>query len=151
MNRNLNTEVSTRLIVPPLATGGTNHYSDYVDMQGYEGCRFVGIVGTVGSTSSVSMRIYGATSSTKASTSYTALSTGSDATVSSSKGEDDGEFVVDCYRPRYRYLKALITRTGSSAEFGGVIADRYGPRVISSTKSSTSAVATGKVFVQQTT
>jgi hypothetical protein len=151
MNKNLIREVLPTMVQAPLAAGATDVFSSKVDMQGYEGCLFVGNVGTVNSTGKIRLRAYGSASSTATSTSdgFTLTTTGS--VITTTAGGSDGELALEVYRPRSRYLSCKVDRLSSSAEYGGTVAYRYGPKTISSTKGSTSALATAVFVVPQTT
>lgn len=109
--------VQVSAVQAPLASGGTDPASTYVDMQAFEGVMFVGYLGTAGSTDVCTFRLWGSTS-----TSSTGAVMG--AAVSSSAGEDDKLFLIDEYKPTKRYVKCHLTRS-AAVEYGGTIAIQY--------------------------
>ena len=133
MNMRDNTEVD--LVVDPIGSALAGGAGKYVDMQGYEGVRFLATVGTAGATDYVTFQAWGA-----ASTSSTGVaiksSTGS-VTVGTTKGLDDRYVQLDVYKPLWRYVKPHIVKHGNVAVFGGVLAERYGRRKSPSAQGST--------------
>ncbi len=141
---------NANMIQAPLASGGTDLFGTALDMQGYDGVRFLGLLGTAGSTDVAVLTAYGATSSTATSTSdgYTLLSTGS--VITSSAGEDDKLYDINVFRPRSRFVTAKITRS-AAVEYGGTIGIRYNRIAESSTRGSTTLVAAAVHIVPQST
>ncbi len=117
---NLGKDVKGILIQAPLASGGSDPLSTVVDMEGFEGCLFVGIVGTAGSTDVATLKI------SEAATSDGSMGDLSGITGSTSAGESDKFIMIDVYKPKDQFLQATITRS-AAVEYGGTMAYQYGP------------------------
>lgn len=139
------------LIQAPLAAGASDVFSTKVPMSGWDGCRFIGIEGTLNSTGIVQFRVYGSSSSTATSTSDGFTLEAATANISSTAGKSDALFDIDVFRPRSNYLAAKIDQKSASSEYGGTLAIRYNPFTQSSTKGSTTLVASAVHVVPQTT
>lgn len=135
-NKNLTTDTKVTMVQAPLASGGTDLASAYVDMQGFEGVMFVGILGTAGATDVATLAAW---SSTATGSTGTAISS---ATQTSTAGLDDKFFCIDVFRPRRRFVKTHITRS-AVVEYGGTVAIQYNPKVKPTVHASTTAVSTG--------
>jgi hypothetical protein len=128
---NLSKNILPALVQAPLASGGTDLASSYVDTQGCEGVLFTGILGTAGSTDVCTLAAWGSSSTGSTGSALSGL------TMTSTAGVDDKLMVLDVYRPLYRYVKTHLTRS-AAVEFGGTVAQSYGMRVspVSSTGST---------------
>ena|GEM_PF-3628287 len=143
MVQNISKAEKDTLVQAPLASGGTDLASTYVDMANFDTVVFRGILGTAGSTDVCTLAAWGSSST---------ASTGSaisGATVTSTAGLDDREIKIEVSRPRQRYLKTHVTRS-AAVEYGGTIATQYGARVEPVTD-CTSTVLTPVLTVPQTT
>jgi hypothetical protein len=128
---NLSKNILPALVQAPLASGGTDLASSYVDTQGCEGVLFTGILGTAGSTDVCTLAAWGSSSTGSTGSALSGL------TMTSTAGVDDKLMVLDVYRPLYRYVKTHVTRS-AAVEYGGTLAQSYGNRVspVSSTGST---------------
>jgi hypothetical protein len=116
---NLSKNILPALVQAPLASGGTDLASKYVDTQGAPNVLFTGLLGTAGSTDVCTLAAWGSSST---SSTGSALS---GATMSSSAGESDKLMILDVVRPLKRYIKTHLTRS-AAVEYGGTYAQRYG-------------------------
>jgi hypothetical protein len=129
----------------------TDPFTSKVDMAGWNGVLFCGVDTSTGNTTGGNtLAAYGATSSTATSTSD-GFSLISGASLSSTGGAGKGILELDVAYPQQRYVAARLTRT-TAVKFGSIVAERYGfPRVQSSTKGSTDALATAVLVQPQST
>jgi len=141
---NLSKDTKFTGVQAPLASGGTDLASTYVDMSAFDGVIFCGYLGTAGATDVATLAAWGSTSTGSTGTAI------SGATVSSSAGEDDKLFLLDISRPRTRYVKTHITRS-AAVEYGGTIAQQYGPRYRPTTHTAATLAAAAVLKVPQTT
>ena len=109
------------MVQAPLASGGTDAASSYVDMQNLEGVCFVGNLGTAGSTDDCKLQVWLSTSTSSTGHASTALS------ITSTASKSDDLIILDCYKPLRRYIKTHLTRS-AAVEYGGTNAFQYGPR-----------------------
>lgn len=138
MGTNLSKDCKITFVQAPLASGGTDPASNYVDMSGYDGVLFIGCLGTAGSTDVCTLAAQGSTAT--GSTTFVSITS---ATQTSTAGLDDKFFAIDVYRPRTRYVKTLLTRS-AAVEYGGTVAIQYGGRRVAPVTHGTStAVSTG--------
>ncbi len=144
MGVNLSTEIAATGVQAPLASGGTDVASTYVDMQAFDGVLFTGYLGTAGSTDVAVLKAVGSTSTASTGTAITG------ATMTSTAGESDKLMILDIYRPRERFVKTKITRS-AAVEYGGTIAQQYGPAVKPTVHLATTLVSASVLVVPQTT
>lgn len=121
--------LSTSIKTLRLKVDGTNYTgsadtsdltSEYVDTQGFEGCRFVVGFGALTSTAVTSIKVQQCDTSDG---SYSDL-TGTSITVAD---DDDNKIaIVDIYRPRERYLKLVTDRGTANAVVDFLVAELYG-------------------------
>lgn len=154
MTRNLIRESKRTLIMKNLASGTSDPFGQALDMQGYNSVLFTAIQ-TSGATTGNIMTGYNATSSTATSTSdgWTIISSSATITSPNQAGGSTGKGILemDIVHPQKRFVTAKLTR-GTATAFGGILATQYGsPRMISSTKASTDALATAVLIHPQST
>lgn len=139
------------LVANQAAAGASDPFTEAIDMANYDQIELVAIVSSAGATDTFSLKAMGATSSTATSTSkgFSKLHATA-ATVSSSKSEEHGLLRLQIIRPQKRYVGAKVIK-GNTVVLGGVVAIRSGPRMVSSTKTSTSDLAAPKLFMPNTT
>lgn len=114
---NLSKNCKVILIEAAAGSAGTELLSDAVDMQGFDGCMFVGSIATAnaGNYAKVQQSSDDGSTDTYADLTGTKLVTG-----------DNGDsFLIDIYRPRERYLKLSIIRAGANTATGDVYAILY--------------------------
>ena len=110
------------------STVATDFYSDQVDMANYDGACFIHMWGTTaGSSGTFIATVVGTDTSTAASTDYETISGSSIAITATTAGTVQKFTRQEVYRPRYRYLKTLINRTGKT-NFHGTMVFKYGGR-----------------------
>jgi hypothetical protein len=93
-----------------------------VDMAGKIGVTFVASFGTVTTASVITLKVEG---SDDGSTGWTALS-GSATHTADGTDANNKILAVDCVRPEYRYVRAVVTRTAANAVVDSVVAITYG-------------------------
>lgn len=144
MGRNLSRDLAFDMVQAPLASGGTDVASRFVDMQAFDGVVFTGYLGTAGSTDVATLKAVGSTSTGSTGTAITG------ATMTSTAGESDKMMVLDIFRPRQRYVKTKITRS-AAVEYGGTGAYQYAPFVKPTVSRTAALVAAVDLTVPQTT
>ncbi|MCC7365017.1 MAG: hypothetical protein IT303_11660 [Dehalococcoidia bacterium] len=119
----LSDEIKITLAKAAQAAGTTDIESDVIDMSGYEGVLFLVTFGAITA---------GAVTSIKAQ--QGAASNLSDAADLEGTGiavadDDDGQtFVIDVYKPRERYVRAVVDRATQNAVVGEIYALLYGAK-----------------------
>jgi len=126
----------------PLASGGTDLASTYVDMDGFDDVTFLGHLGTAGSTDVCTLTIW-ESSSTSSTGSVTAN------TISSSAGESDKVICLEQYRPNARYVKTHVTRS-AAVEYGGTIAIQSEARTVPVSTTGATLAATPVIGISST-
>ena len=147
-NKNISSDTKITLVQFPLASGGSDPFSAFVDMQGFDGVRAIGILGTAaGATDDCTLFAVGSSSTSSTGTAITS------ATQTSSSQGSDKYFCIDVYRPRERYVRFGLVRS-AAIEYGGTIAEQYNPFVKPTVNDADTAASTGAacaLVVQQTT
>jgi len=119
-----------------VAVGTTTITSASVDMQDWQGCRFIVIWGAI-TDGSPSMKVRQGT--------VTGMSDGADlaGTLAAPALTDDNKLtIVDVYRPQERFLDCVVARGGATgAVIDAIIAEQYDPRVMPATQDADVAVA----------
>lgn len=117
-------EAKIERVMNAVAAGQTTQTSSAVDMADYEGCLFIALLGACDGTSVPSLKAQ--QSSDDGSTDSYADLLGT--SVAGTDADDNKMLILDVYRPRERYLKALVTRATADVVIDGVLAIKYGPR-----------------------
>jgi hypothetical protein len=133
---NLENSVSFIRSSAAVAAGTTLVTGDAVDMAGYEGCFFMIPIGAIVSGAVTSAKLQ--QSSDNASADAYADIAGSAVTIADD--DDGGMAIIHIYRPRERYLKALVSRATQNAVVDGIIALRYGARKLPATDDATTVI-----------
>lgn len=117
----LTKNVKTLVVEAAGAAGITDLESDWVDTLGFQGVRFIAHVGTLTATQVTKMRLeYSSDGSTDA------------GDVEGSEvgplGDGDGNklLISEVYRPKYRYVRAVLDRGTANAVLNGIVAELYG-------------------------
>ncbi len=112
--------------------------AETVDMSGYESCMFIVTLGTMVNLSVLNLTIRqgAATAPSDAS-----VATSGDVT---SDGTDDTQMVLEVVKPRFRYLKPVLTIATQNAVVENIIAVLSGPRKRATTQPD--AVISTKTF-----
>lgn len=121
---NLLTSVKLDRVQAATAAGTSAINCDVVDTAGYEGVVFFTTFGTITASAVTSIKVQQGQVSNLSDAADLA---GTGITVAD---DDDGQtFAVEVYRPRERYLRAVISRGTANAVVGEVYALLYGPAV----------------------
>ncbi len=154
--RNMIRQTLTTYALKNVASGAGDPFTGAVDMSGWNGCMFTALNSSGASTGTITMTGYQSTTSTATSTSdgFTAISAAScvvAAPITTGGATAKGIVQLDIVSPQQRYVAARLTRTTATAH-GGILAQRYqSPRLVSSTKASTDALATAVLYQPQST
>lgn len=116
------------------AAGVTDPASDIVDMQNYNGVCFVCKLGTVTDAGTVTLKIQQNTANSA--TGMADLS-GASAAIAETSSDSEQSLAVDVYRPRERYVRAVVVRDTQNSEIDAVYAILYGPRALPVTQPAT--------------
>lgn len=120
-----------------VAAGQTNQTSSVIDTQGYEGVKVYTAFGAITAGAATSVKIQQSSDDGAVDT-YADLA-GTSVTVAD---DDDNQVVVhDIYRPRERYLKAVVLRATQDSVLDGIVAVLYGPREMPTSDDSATVVA----------
>ena len=107
-------------------SAGTTDVTDatVIDMQNWEGVRFIFPFGAIVSGAATSVAVAG--KDTNSPTPGTDDLEGTKITVVDTA--DDTIVIVDVYQPRQRYLRPFVKRATQNATVNCIIAEQYGPR-----------------------
>lgn len=134
MNR-ANSEKTIR-VMNGVAAGTTDQTSAAIDTAGFDGVKFYTMFGTITSGAVTSVKVQ-QSSDDGGSDAYADLA-GTSITVAD---DDDNQVVVhDIYRPRERYLKAVVDRGTQDAVIDGILAVLYCANKQPTTDDSTTVV-----------
>ncbi|MFO8012120.1 MAG: hypothetical protein R6X20_02325 [Phycisphaerae bacterium] len=117
---NLLENVKVTLVKAQQTSAGTDVESDSVDMEGFEGVVFLAKIATANAANFL-----------KAQQSSDDGSSDAFADLEGTKvvpGDDGDQAKLDIYRPRERYVRAVIDRGGASTATGDIYAVQYGAR-----------------------
>lgn len=122
--------LQVKMVQAPLASGGTDHASKYIDMSAFDTIVFAGSLGTAGATDVATLAAWNSSSTASTGTAI------SGATVTSTAGMSDDVIAIEVSRPRKQYVKTHFTRS-AAVEYGGTLALAGLPRVMPVTAGST--------------
>ena len=124
------------------AAGTTAVNGAAVDMQGFEGVMFVALLGTLTATQVTKLQVqYSADGSTNW-TNITDDAIGGTLSTGAAADADSNKIMwIDIYRPKQRYLRAVVSRGTANAVIDGVLAIQYHPALQPTALDAT--VATG--------
>jgi hypothetical protein len=125
---NLLKNVKIQEVLEPVAAGAAiDSNSDRLDMQNYEGVIFMVPITDCLDTGVATLTIEQNTADSD--TGMAALS-GATATATSAANDDLNNtlLIVDVYRPRERYVQAVVTSATANIAYGTMIAIQYGPK-----------------------
>lgn len=129
--------IKTTRILNGVVAGTTVQTSSAVDMSGFDGARFTFLMGAITAGAVTSCKLQ--QSSDDGSADAYADLAGTSVTVAD---DDDNQVVViDVYRPRERYLKAIISRATQNAVIDGILVEQYCGRKQPTTDDATTVVA----------
>lgn len=121
------------------AAGSVNQNTTALDMSqngGYRGVRFIAHIGTLTASQVTKMKLQDSTDNGNWSD-----VTGSE-TAAMADGDSNKMLVCDCYRPKNRYLRAVIERGTANAVIDSVVAELYDPIVEPTTQDTTVSAST---------
>jgi hypothetical protein len=101
----------------------TDVASSILDMSGFDGVMFIALTGDVTATSALALKCE---QNTANSTSGMAELTSSAAFTAGASDADSMALVLDVYKPRERYVRAVLERGTANAVVDGIIAIQYG-------------------------
>lgn len=124
----LTNKVETQIVHAPVAAGSSDVTDcDVIDMQGFDGVRFIVGFGAITAGAVTGIRAQQAA----AKSSDTALTSGADLEGTAVAIADDADsklLILDIYKPRERYVQLHIDRATQNAVVDLAIAEKYGPR-----------------------
>lgn len=129
----LNNVKITRVLVDT-AAGQAATASDILDMEGFEGVLFIAKVGDV---TDASVLTLAAQQNSANSTSGMAVLEGTVTFTAGATDADDDLLVLDVFKPRKRYVRAVLTSATANAVKNGIIAIQYGARKVPITQGAT--------------
>lgn len=113
---NLSKNVKVTKVAAAATSAGTAIDSTAVDMSGFEGVIFVGSIATANAGNTAN-----AAQATTSGGSYADLA-GSEV----APGDNGDSFLIDVYRPRERFVRCEIDRSGANSATGDIYAIQYG-------------------------
>lgn len=135
--QNLAKLVSGIRVSNAVAAGTGTVTSSAIDMRNYEGALIVVAFGAIVSGAATSIKAQ-QSSDDGGSDAYADL-LGTSITVAD---DDDNQFVVlDIYKPRERYLKAIVSRATQNSTVDGIFVLRYGAKKLPAVDDSSTVVA----------
>jgi len=118
-------------IMSSVAAGTDTNESDVLDTRGFDSVTIIAVIGTVEATGTVELKVQ-----------QGALANGSDmedllgTAVSLAAGDDEDLLAVEIYRPRERYVRAVVTTAVANGEIDGVLAVLRDPHYVPVTQSA---------------
>lgn len=112
---NLSKDVKVTLVAAGATSAGTAINSTAVDMSGFEGVIFIGSIATANAGNTAL-----AAQATTSGGSYADL-----AGTTVAPGDSGDSFLIDVYRPRERYVRCEIDRSGTNTVTGDIYAIQY--------------------------
>jgi hypothetical protein len=134
IGKNLLHNVAIDRVLVAVADGKAASNSDILDMSGYEGVCFIAKVSDVVAGSVVTLACQ---SGDDAALGDAATLAGTVTATGAGTAADDDLLVLDVFKPRERYVRAVFTTATQDAEKAGVIAIRYGARKVPITQGAT--------------
>jgi hypothetical protein len=128
--------VKTVQVLGAVAAGTSNQNAAGVDLQGFDGGRFVADFGALTSTQVTSLKVQGSSDNSN----WTDI-TGAN-TAALGDANSNTILIVDVLRPATRYLRAVVLRGTANAVINCVIAELYRLRTAPVTQDATVITAT---------
>lgn len=126
---NLSKKTKLTLVKASQISGGTAVNSDSVDMSGWEGVMFFGSITTANAANFANL----AQSSDDGGADAFADLAGTKVVP----GDNGDSFLIDCFRPRERYVRCEIDRGGAATVTGDIYALQYGPKKLPTSQGTT--------------
>lgn len=138
----LTPNLKTTLCKSAVAAGSTDITdASVVDMQNWEGARFIFSFGAITGSAVTSVAVAGKASNSP--TPGTDDLEGSKITVADTY--DDTIVIVDVYQPQQRYLRPFVKRATQNAVLNSIICEQYGPRKLPITQDASVSATNLKV------
>lgn len=134
LGKNLLNNVKITRVLAAVADGQAASASDILDMEGFEGVLFIAKVADVTKGSVLTLA---AQQSTINDAGGMATLSGTVTYTADAADADDDLLVLDVFKPRERYVRAVFTSATQNAVKDGVIAIQYGARKVPITQGST--------------
>lgn len=119
---NLSKDAKVSVVLGHAVAGITAKTTNVIDMQGFAGVMFVAVLGTVTQGSQVTLQAQ--EDIVNPMTNAKNLD-GAAANFTAGAADSNKALLVDVYRPKSRYLQAVLTPAAQNAEIGAVIAVQY--------------------------
>lgn len=133
---NIGKNIKVTRVLNAVAAGTTDQNSAAVDMSGFDGVVFIGAVGTLTATAVTGLKAQQDTDS--------GMGTAADLEGSLASIPDSGSngvAIVDIYRPKERYVRAVFDRGTANAVLDGIIAIQYKGKKAPTTQDATTVIA----------
>jgi hypothetical protein len=130
---NLLAVVETIRVANSATAAQTAVESSAVDTAGKIGVRFTALLGDVTAASVLGLKVQG---SDNGSSGWTDL-VGALSFTAGGSDADNKALIIDAVRPEFRYVRAVLSRTGANAVVDGILADVYGPKETPVTQGAT--------------
>jgi hypothetical protein len=142
----LTTSVKPIRVANATSAGSTAVNTSFVDCLNADGVRFVALLGALTVNQVTSMKLQGATLANGADVAdLLASETGTVITTTAmADGDTNKTLVVEVYKPKVRYIRAVVNRATANAVIDGVVAELVLRNPLSYTADVTQAVATAK-------
>lgn len=142
-NQKLTGTVVPVRVMNAVAAGTSSQNSSWIDMQNKSGVRFIALFGALTATQVTSMKLQGANASDKSDAADLKDSDTGSTVATSALADTDGNktLVAEVYRPKCRYIRAVINRGTANAVIDGVIAEVIYKHPVPATRDTTQAVA----------
>lgn len=146
LGQQLGTFTQTIRVMNAVAAGTSDQNSSWVDMQNASGVRFTALFGTLTSTQVTLMKLQGANASDKSDAAdLKDADSGTVVTTTALADADSNKMLIaEVYRPKCRYIRAVIDRGTANAVIDGVIATKIIKHPAPPARDTTQAVATAK-------
>ncbi|MCV9960739.1 hypothetical protein OIU34_02405 [Pararhizobium sp. BT-229] len=118
-----NTKIT--VVAAAAAAAQTDLASSFVDMYGFDGVLFVALTGDVSDTSALALK---ASQNTVNNPSGAAELVGGPTFTAGATNADNKALVLDVYKPRERYVRAVLKRGTANAAVSGILAIQYSGR-----------------------
>lgn len=119
----LTNRVKTILAKTAVAAGATDITdASVIDMQGYEGARFIFALGAIVTGAATSVAVAGKDTNSPTPGSDDLANT----KVTIADDGDDKVYIVDVYKPRQRYLRPFVKRATQNATLNAIVVELYG-------------------------
>lgn len=124
-------------VLAATAAGTTNVNGNTIDMQGYDGVKFIVAFGAIVSGAITSVKVQQGNNSNMSDAADLAASN-----VNVLDTDDNKLAIIDVYRPQKRYVRCVVVRGTQNATIDSATAHQYNPRVKPTTADSSTVIGT---------